>query len=157
MLPCTMFTLSPEGLSSNSSRSPGLSLFRSSSPSPRSAAALAPQFFPSLCTGGSSDPRLSLTRPFLHRPFTTSSCSLTEQNESKKTPFVFILLQTHKSATPLLLYIYKNGGGCFLRTSIFIRKGVVTSLSLYFATSTSSYGTNPSLPRLHRCRGELHA
>ena len=112
MLPCTMFTLSPEGLSSNSSRSPGLSLFRSSSPSPRSAAALAPQFFPSLCTGGSSDPRLSLTRPFLHRPFTTSSCFLTEQNESKKRP-LFSYSYKRTNLQPLYYYIFTKMGGVF--------------------------------------------
>jgi hypothetical protein len=149
-----MSTLSLEGFSSQSSQSAGLLLFCSSSPRPRSAAALAPQHFPSLGIDGSKDERLSPTRPFLHRPFVASICSLTEQNESKKRP---LFSYPYKRINLQLLYCYiftKIGG---LRTSIFIQEGIVTSRLLYFATSASSHGTNASLPRLHRCRGELHA
>ncbi len=136
--------------------SPRFSLFRGSSPRPRSAAALTPQLCPSLCPDRSSDESLSSTRPFLHQPFVASSCSLTEQNESKKR---LLFSHTYKGTNLQLLYSYTftKIGGRFLRTSIFIREGIVTSLPLYFAASISSHGTIPSLPRLHRCRGELHA
>ena len=161
MLPCPMFTLSLEGFSSQSSESPssspGLSLLCNPTFRPRSAAALAPQLSPCPCTGSSSDQRLSYSRPLLARPSAASFCSLTEQNESKKRP---LFSYAYKGSSLQLLYCYiftKIGGGCFLRTSIFIREGVryvATSLLHHFA-----FPPMEQMPRSHvfRCRGEIHA
>jgi len=158
MLLFPMFTLSLGGFPSQSSQSPslspGLSLFRSSLTRLRSAAALAPQLFPGSCTDGSPDERPSSVRPFLHRPFVACPCPLTEQNESKIRP-LFSYSCKRKNLQLLCCYIFTKTGGFELPFSS--EKEFVTSRLLYFATSASSHGTNAPLPRLHRCRGELHA
>jgi hypothetical protein len=58
----------------------------------------------------------------------------------------------------------REGGAVFQAKNLSCRFGrcryVVTSLLPYFLTSLprfSSHGTNVLLPRLHRCRGEIHA
>jgi hypothetical protein len=161
MLPCPMFTLSLEGFSSQSSESPssspGLSLLCNPTFRPRSAAALAPQLSPCPCTGSSSDKRLSYSRPLLARPSAASFCSLTEQNESKKRP-LFSYAYKDSSMQLLYCYIFTKTGGVF--SSNFHLHPRRRSLRRYFFTSPlrlSSHGTNAPLPRLHRCRGEIHA
>ena len=151
MLPYLMFSSQSNRFLYPSTR---LSLFRSSSPRPCSAVASAPQLSTCPYTPG---PVLSSAHRHHSRPFAASSCSLTEQKESKKRP-LFPYAYEGKNLQLLYCYIFTEiGGGVFFELPFSPESA---SLPRYIFTSllwSSSHGTNVPLGRLHRCRGELHA
>jgi hypothetical protein len=182
--------------SESPSPSPGLSLFCNPSLCLRSAAASAPQLFPLLCSGGSSDPcpsrtvRATHAMPHLSRapipfgitsfahphPLTPIESHLCKNRGGGGVVYPLHIRPIQCTATPAtpfrsmayvtILWTARGGHMTLLRdvipSSLRLLSALCASALSFSFTGQQTlvsrrHGTIPSLPRLHRCRGELHA